>query len=154
MVVMAVTGCVHAPPRPVDFRLQRFSSAEFYEAPQDRGSVVLIDGWAAWCGLGKRSMPKLVRLAARHADRGLKFVTINTDDDTLKINRFLADAQVNPPVLLDERGAQTRALFDIEALPTTLVLDRKGLVRFRHRGLTDEIEAQVEVEVQQLLEEP
>lgn len=153
-VVLAVTGCARLPEGPVSFRLQRFSSSEFYELERDRGAVVLIDVWASWCGPCKGSMPRVAKVAARYAPRGLRFLTINVDKDTLGINRFLADVHLNPPVLLDERGRVTGELFDVDAWPTTLLIDRRGVVRFRHAGLSPEIHRALVAEIEQLLAEP
>lgn len=152
-VLLALGGCARLPEGPVSFRLQRFSSTEFYELAQDRGAVVLIDVWASWCGPCRGSMPHVAKLAARYAPRGLRFVTINIDKDTRGINRFLADVRLNPPVLLDERGRVTGELFGVEAWPTTLVIDRRGVVRFGHEGLRPDLYRALQVELEQLLAE-
>ncbi|MEW6433554.1 MAG: TlpA disulfide reductase family protein [Myxococcota bacterium] len=92
-------------------------------------------------------MPHVAKLAARDAPRGLRFVTLNIDKDTFGINRFLADVQLNPPVLLDERGPVTSE-------PTTLLIDRRGVARFRHAGFDPHMQRALEAELEMLLGEP
>lgn len=95
-----------------------------------RGKVVLVDFWATWCGPCLASMPNIKRIHERYSDRGFDVVGISIDDDRGALGAFLAREQL-PWTTLHEAGASGHPIADhygIMAIPTTVVVDRKGKV--------------------------
>lgn len=117
-----------------------------------RGQVVLLDFWASWCAPCRRSFPWMSELQQRHASRGLAVLAVNLDPDRALADAFLRDLPVSFRIEYDSSGTVARQ-FDVQAMPTSFLIDRRGRVRARHAGFRDAQRAPREAEIQQLLEE-
>lgn len=118
-----------------------------------RGRVVYVDFWASWCVPCRLSMPALESLYQRDRARGFAVVGINKDVSAADAKRFLAKVAVTFPLALDAKDAAARA-FDVKAMPSGYLVDRRGVVRNVHRGFTQETAAVLEREIDALLKEP
>ena len=98
-----------------------------------RGQVVLINFWASWCGPCRQEMPLLDDLHNKYSKLGFSVLGINVDKDSAKADKILKDIPVNFPILYDASGAVSKQ-FNVEAMPTTVIVDRNGEMRFLHRG--------------------
>jgi peroxiredoxin len=125
---VAVTSQDRAP----DFILKDLEGADL-RLEDYRGKVVLINFWASWCGPCRKEMPLLDRLHQRYGDSGLVVLGVNVEG-VAKSARVLADqVPVTFPLLIDE-GQRVSTLYQLEAMPSTVVVDRDGVVRYVHRG--------------------
>lgn len=118
-----------------------------------KGRVVYVDFWASWCVPCRLSMPTLDALHRKHGARGLSVVGINKDSTLADAQRFLKRVPVGFDLAQDEGDAAARA-FDVKAMPSGYLIDRKGVVRKVHRGFTAETAAALEREIEELLREP
>ncbi len=116
--------------------------------------VRVVDLWASWCEPCRAQLPVLDQLAQRYGDRGLSVTGVSFDEDRAQLEAFLAGTPVGFQVLWDKGGARLAARLDVQRLPTTLVLDRRGVVRLVRLGYTPEEAAALEREVVRLLAEP
>ena len=98
-----------------------------------KGKVVLVDFWASWCGPCRKSFPALDSLAAEGQARGLEVVGISLDETPEAVTRFLAETPVRFTIALDPSGGAAQA-FQVEAMPTSFLLDRDGRVVARFEG--------------------
>lgn len=98
-----------------------------------RGKVVYVDFWASWCGPCKLSFPYMQQLAARFPASDLAVVTINVDRQRAAADAFLQQVRSNLPVIYDAPGDLAQA-WKVAEMPTSLVFDRTGVMRFRHLG--------------------
>jgi peroxiredoxin len=116
------------------------------------GSVVLLDFWGTFCEPCKKSFPKLQDLYAKYSDKGLQIVGVSEDevDDKDKIPGFAGTYGVHFPLAWDEDKAIARE-YKPETMPSTFVIDRKGVVRYAHAGYHDGEEIEIEKEVEELL---
>jgi thiol-disulfide isomerase/thioredoxin len=121
--------------------------------PSLRGQVVYVDFWASWCVPCRLSMPALDALHRKHASRGFTVVGVNKDTALADAQRFLKRVPVGFVLAQDEKDALAKA-FDVKAMPSGYLIDRRGVVRRVHRGFTAETAAELELEVAQLLDEP
>lgn len=104
------------------------------------GHPVLIDFWATWCGPCRLETPILVRLHQRFQSRGLQVVGINVDEaGPAGVPMFRRMYGIDYPIVYDEGGAVS-ARYNVEGLPTLMLIDASGKVRLRHAGLTSESE--------------
>ncbi|HXX67919.1 MAG TPA: TlpA disulfide reductase family protein [Polyangiaceae bacterium] len=119
-----------------------------------RGTVVVVDFWGTYCGPCKQSFPKLEGLRARYAERGLRVLGISEDeaDDKAKIPSFAATYGAKFAIAWDEDKSIAR-MYKPETMPSTFVIDRKGIVRYEHVGYHDGDERELEKEVKDLLAE-
>jgi len=119
---------------------------------EQRGKVVLVNFWATWCGPCRKEMPHLNRLADKYRASGLVLLGINVDDDVRNATEVAAKLGVKFPVLLDTDKKVSR-LYDLNSMPSTMVIDRNGRVRFVHRGYQDGYEDQYDKQIRDLLKE-
>jgi cytochrome c biogenesis protein CcmG/thiol:disulfide interchange protein DsbE len=104
-----------------------------------RGSVVVVNVWAEWCGPCLEEMPALQRLHERYRDRGVAFLGINYRNDEDKARDFVKVTGVTYPSIVDPAGAFADDLGFV-GLPDTYVVDRSGTIRYAVFGRTSETE--------------
>ena len=118
-----------------------------------RGNVVYVDFWASWCVPCRLSMPALDALYKQNRARGFAVVGVNKDVSAADARRFLAKVPVTFTLVSDGQDAAARA-FDVKAMPSGYLVDRKGVVRKVHRGFTAETADTLAREIDALLKEP
>jgi len=118
-----------------------------------KGSVVYVDFWASWCVPCRLSMPTLDELYKKNKSRGFAVVGVNKDATPADAKRFLARVPVSFALVRDGADEAARG-FDVKAMPSGYLIDRKGVVRVVHRGFTAETGAALEKEIDSLLKEP
>jgi thiol-disulfide isomerase/thioredoxin len=101
------------------------------------GEATVINVWANWCEPCRQEQPALVATQERYADRGVRFLGINYNDDLELARRWVDDFDVGYPSLYDPQG-RTAALLDFPFLPDTYVVDGAGTIRYAIYGGTDE----------------
>jgi len=116
------------------------------------GEVVVLNFWATWCGPCRQQMPRLDQLHTTYRSAGLVLLGLNVDDDTEEAAEFVRTLGVGYPVLLDPRKS-VAPLYDVDALPMTVLVDRAGVVRYVHYDYSPAIEKQYVSELRQLLDE-
>jgi len=97
------------------------------------GNVVLINFWASWCGPCREEMPLLNDLHKKYEPLGFTVLGVNVEEDAKNARGFLKNFPVDFPVLLDNKN-QVSKKYNVIAMPTTVVLDRDGNVRYLHQG--------------------
>ena len=100
-----------------------------------RGRVVLVDVWASWCVPCKAAFPEYDALFKEYRDRGFEVLAVNVDERRADADRFLATRPHAMPVLFDPKGV-TPQRFQLNGMPTSYFIDRRGNIRFRHEGFT------------------
>jgi peroxiredoxin len=98
-----------------------------------KGKVVLVDFWAQWCEPCKKELPQLDRLAKDYAAKGVVIVAVNIDKQRENAERMVKQLGVSLPVLLDPAGS-VAGTYDLPKMPTSFVIDKKGIVRFVNEG--------------------
>lgn len=119
-----------------------------------RGKVVLLDFWASWCPPCREEMPKLVRFYEEHKKSDFQLIAVNIDNKASNMQHFLDKLFPTPefPIIADNTQ-KIPALFNIEAMPTTIFIDKKGNIRYRHDGFKDAYVKDFNSELSQLLKE-
>jgi thiol-disulfide isomerase/thioredoxin len=120
----------------------------------DRGRVRIVDFWATWCEPCREELPALDRLREELGPRGLEVYGVSFDEDRSQIPLFLEKTPVRFRILWDKGGDRYAAVHDVNRLPTTLVVDRRGIIRFVHEGYEESTAAEQRREVELLLGEP
>lgn len=139
---------------PLDFTVKRYPGGESHAISSDRGSVVLLDVWATWCEPCKDALPMYQDLAKHYSTRGLKVYALNVDEDTRAVAPFLEETKVTLPVLLDANAEVSEKVLRVRGMPTTVLLDRQGRVRYVHEGFAEEYLSKYQAEIEELLAEP
>ena len=118
---------------------------------QLRGRVVLVDFWASWCGPCRMLAPRLSALKEKFGAQGLTVVGITTDEAE-KAAVFAEKHQMRYGIVVDKDGDTSRA-YGVSALPTMLLVDKKGVVRDVFIGYDPSGDARLEASLKTLLAE-
>jgi len=116
------------------------------------GEVVLINFWATWCGPCREEMPHLEALFQRYSELGFTLLGVNVEEDSSLSDKFLAETPVSFPILFDPDN-RVSELYDVVAMPSTVIVDRSGDVRFVHRGYQPGFEDEYQSQIRALLRE-
>jgi peroxiredoxin len=119
---------------------------------EQRGRVVLVNFWATWCGPCRQEMPHLNRLYEKYRASGLVLLGVNVDENTRAAVDVAAKLGVTFPVLPDTDKTVSR-LYDLRAMPSTVLIDRDGRVRYLHRGYLAGYEDNYDRQIRELLKE-
>ena len=134
-----------------DFALKS-STGENMRLSEFRGDVVMINFWATWCGPCRQEMPLLDELYTRYERVGFNLLGVNIDDDSRRAMQMIEELGVNFPVLFDARKEVSK-LYEVEAMPVTVLVDRDGNVRYVHHGYKPGYEEKYLDQVRSLLRE-
>lgn len=95
-----------------------------------RGQVVILNIWASWCGPCRLEMPAIERFYQAQRQRGVEVLAVNStfQDSEENAQNFARELGLTFPIVFDRDGAVTRR-YQIHGLPTTFVLDRRGVIR-------------------------
>ena len=134
-----------------DFVL-RSATGENLRLSEYRGDVVLINFWATWCGPCRQEMPLLDDLYGRYKRVGFNLLGVNIDEDSRRAMQMVQELGVNFPVLFDE-NKEVSKLYEVAAMPVTILVDREGIVRHVHHGYKPGYEEKYLTEIRSLLRE-
>lgn len=97
------------------------------------GRVVILDFWASWCGPCKASFPVLAALQQELGVSGLTVLGVSVDEKKMAYEGFL---KKHAPPFATVRDADHRLVKAVQApkMPTTYLVDRRGVVRYVHEG--------------------
>lgn len=105
-----------------------------------RGKVVLIDFWATWCAPCRAEIPEYIALQAKHGADGLVVLGMSLDTlPTEAVRDFVRKAGINYPVIVTD--SEIAEAYNVQVLPTTVLIDREGRVRHRKEGAMRDAEA-------------
>src|SRR6185295_9762977 len=153
VLVLAAVGFSKPPvgkPAP-GFSLAGLNSKENVSLSDFQGKVLLLDFWASWCMPCRRLMPMLGGLKARNPQ--LEIVAISVDEDRGKALTFLRGVEPGLKAAHDAEHKVADA-YALEGMPTCVIIDKQGRMRFRHDGYSAGDLEKAEREIKLLLAEP
>ena len=150
-LALANTTTVNVGAEAPDFAL-RSAAGPNLRLSEHRGQVVMINFWATWCGPCRQEMPKLDEIFARYEPAGFTLLGVNIDEDSAQAQRLADELGVTFPLLFDDEQDVSR-LYDVQAMPMTVMVDRSGTVRSVHYGYRPGMEQRYLDEVRALLRE-
>jgi peroxiredoxin len=131
----AVAAKDEGEPEAPDFTLTDLDGHPF-QLKSQRGKAVLMEFWASWCGPCRLEMPIVEKLHRRFQHKGLTVVGIN-DEDPEVAQEFLQDKEFTFPMLVDKDG-EVADSYEVDAIPTLVLVDREGKIVHREVGLGSE----------------
>lgn len=134
-----------------DFTLKTLKGSNL-RLEEYRGQVVLLNFWASWCGPCRQEMPILDRIHQRYEDTGFAVLGVNVEGEAAPAQKIVDKTNVTFPVLIDDAQAISE-LYKLEAMPSTVVIDRNGVIRYIHRGYKPGDEAKYVEVVKALIRE-
>lgn len=132
-----------------DFALRTLAGPNL-RLQEQRGKVVMINFWATWCGPCRQEMPHLSRLYDKYRAAGFVLLGVNVDDDSKRAGEMAQRLALPFPVLFDTEKAVSR-LYDLGTMPSSVLIDRDGRVRYVHAGYQAGFEDLYEKQIRELL---
>ena len=117
-----------------------------------RGQVVLLNFWASWCGPCRTEMPLLVKIHEKYKGLGFLVLGVNVEEDIGPAKSIIEKVNITFPVLFDQTNKVSK-LYNVSAMPTTVLIDRDGKIRYLHEGYKSGDEEKYKEWVKKLLQE-
>lgn len=144
--VLLFAGCekpAQAGPIAPDFSLSDISG-QTISLEQYRGSVVLLDFWATWCGPCRMTIPVLIRLHNQYKDKGLVILGVSVDDPQLikdaDLLYYKKMTRIDYPLLrFNQKIMEDYFSGEQMAIPTMFVIDRNGRIRDKIVGFQPDV---------------
>jgi thiol-disulfide isomerase/thioredoxin len=117
------------------------------------GFVTILDFYATWCQPCREEAPHLVRLQNEYGQRGLRIVGLNVGgaDDYFKVPDFVKEFGIQYELGFPDKEMQEQFLSDNDTIPQTFVFDRQGRMVKRFIGYNQDVPAQLQSLIDQLL---
>jgi cytochrome c biogenesis protein CcmG, thiol:disulfide interchange protein DsbE len=110
-----------------------------------RGKVVLLDFWATWCRPCAVTTPILARVSQRYQNQGLLVVGVNVDQNGPElVPMFSRRFGLDYTVVYDSGAVMSQ--YNVQGLPTLILVDREGRIRRRHTGVVREQDLSDEIQ--------
>lgn len=154
LAVVAFVFCssaVFAADTAPDFTLKS-STGENVRLAEQRGQVVMLNFWASWCGPCRQEMPLLDGISKKYGKMGFVLYGINVDQDTSDAKNVLQKINVNYSVLFDPES-KLSDLYKVDAMPTSVFIDKSGKVRYVNRGYSAGDEEKYIKQIKELISE-
>jgi peroxiredoxin len=119
---------------------------------EHRGEVVLLAFWSSQCSVCVTQLAALSELQTTYRSAGLVTLGVSVEDDIKRARRFATDHAGRFPLLIDRHKSVSRA-YHVEELPTTVLIDRRGRVRYLRSDYHGNDNSYV-AQVRELLDDP
>lgn len=134
-----------------DFTLKSMAGTNL-KLTEQRGKIIVINFWASWCGPCRKEMPVLQKFYDKYQDLGVSVWGVNVEQENQAGRDFLADLNLSFPILFDASNTIS-AMYQVEAMPTTVIVDRDGLVRYAFKGYKSGYEKKYAKAIKKLIRE-
>ena len=118
--------------------------------------MVLVDFWASWCGPCQASLPEYSLLKQKihktFPKSSFEILAINVDGNKKEAIQFLTKLELAFPILKESSGKSQRD-YELLAMPTSFLIDKKGLIRIAHVGFSKGYIQLLEKEIAKLVNE-
>ena len=117
-----------------------------------KGKVVMLNFWASWCGPCRKELPLLDQMYKRYGKQGFALLGVNVDAESADAEKLLKVTPVTFPVLFDKESKVSQ-LYNVNAMPSSVFIDRNGNLRALHRGYKEGDENEYLNQIRTLLKE-
>lgn len=136
-----------------DFSGNSFTGEEI-KLSDFKNKILILDFWASWCSPCRKEMPFLIELHEKFENKDFEIIAINIDTKESKAQNFLEKLETKPnfPLLWD-KSSKIPPKFKLETMPTTYLIDKKGIIRFIHKGFKESYKEEFLTELKVLFNE-
>ncbi len=117
-----------------------------------RGNVVMLNFRASWCAPCRKEMPLLDVLYRHYEAAGFTLLGVNVEKDPAEGDKIIEELGVTFPILYDTESDVSRA-YDVDAMPTTIMIDKSGAIRYVNRGYRAGDEEKYRKQIKELIRE-
>ncbi len=133
LLALTLAAAGSAQQKAPNFKVQAADGSTI-ELAKLKGKVVVLNYWATWCGPCRMEIPGFVDVYKQYKARGLEIVGVSLDREGWKVVKpYIQKANINYPVVVADENLES-AYGQIDAIPTTFVVDKKGNLVDKHVG--------------------
>ena len=129
-----------------DFTVKRLSDGKEVKLSDFKGKVIELNFWATWCGPCRREIPVLNKMVDEFKGKEVVFLAVS-DENPDVIKKFLKEQEFK---YLQTTGNASQ-LYRVTGIPTHFVIDRNGMIQFKHVGYMPGLEDKIKEEINLLL---
>jgi thiol-disulfide isomerase/thioredoxin len=112
----------------------KYLDGRTFDVAERRGTVMLLNVWATWCGPCRYEIPELQAIHDRYAAKGFEVVGVSVDEGGADgVKQFVAEQKMTYPVVLDAEGTLANIL-QTSVLPTSIIVGRDGKIVWKKYG--------------------
>ncbi len=134
-----------------DFTLST-NTGENLRLSEQRGNVVMLNFWASWCGPCRQEMPLLDAMSQRYSAAGFVLLGVDVEEDNTDAKKIVKDLKISYPILFDTENTVSK-LYSVDTMPTTVMIDKKGQIRFINHGYKPGDENKYRDQIRELIKE-
>ncbi|NTU43077.1 MAG: TlpA family protein disulfide reductase, partial [Nitrospirales bacterium] len=116
-----------------------------------QGKPVVLHIHATWCPTCKAEMPSMSRLSQLLQNKGLVVIGISTDRSSQDVTAYLRDNPLPFSILLDSDLQVSKRIYKAFMLPTTFLIDKRGIIIRKYFGEQDWTKPEIMREIEALL---
>ena len=116
----------------IPFTITTLDGSEF-SLEAAKGSVVVLNFWASWCGPCKYEAPFLQKAYETFGPQGVKFIGVAVDDTGEGARAFVERFGLTFPIAIDSTGEILNA-YNIYGIPRTYIIGKDGEAAYTHTG--------------------
>ena len=116
-----------------DFLKKVFNFEDSKDWNYNGDQPAIIDFWASWCAPCRLEMPLLNDLHNKYEKLGFVILGVNVEEQTDEARAYITDRPVDFPILFDDQNSVSKQ-YNVIAMPTTVMIDRNGNMRYLHQG--------------------
>lgn len=128
------------------------NSGENLRLSEQRGNVVMLNFWASWCGPCRQEMPLLDAMSQRYSAAGFVLLGVDVEEDNTDAKKIVKNLNITYPILFDTENKVSK-LYSVETMPTTVMIDKKGQIRFINHGYKPGDETKYRDQIRELIKE-
>lgn len=125
-------------------------SGEFDLSKHKDKDVVILDFWATWCGPCIKGLPIVTKVADAFKDKNVVFYAVNVGEEPEKVKAFMEKKAWGFTAVSDQDNKVSEK-YEVEGIPHTVIIDKKGVIRQVHVGLIPNLEKQLTLELEAVL---
>jgi len=115
-----------------------------------KGKVTYLTFYASWCGPCRKELPALMGLQDKYQSQGFQVIAVGVDTIARKSEVFAKRTKVDYPVILDPSN-RILGQFDVTSMPTSYLIDRDGVIRYKKVGFGDKTIGEISPEIEKQL---
>ena len=120
-----------------DFSLPLYNEDKYLSLSDYRGKTVILNFWASWCVSCRLEAPGLEKTWKTFKDQDVVLIGINLQESPREIQKFIDENSITYPVVIDKE-AETVFKYGVRIVPTTIFINKDGLVVYVYEGLLNE----------------
>lgn len=151
LVCVPITNASELSGKAANFTLKSMGGKNL-KLSEYRGQVVMLNFWASWCAPCRQEMPLLEDLYKKYKPLGFTLLGVNVEQDSSKASTLLRNIKVSFPILFDNENKVSKQ-YNVSAMPTTVIIDRDGNLRYLHQGYKPGYELEYQKQIKALIRE-